>query len=331
MKSKTAVRAAECFAWALYLSLSLQACVAEVTSPSDEEVVLDGMRQTIIGGEEAPPGAWPSTVALLTSSGSQFCAGTLIAPEWVVTAAHCVRDASNVARVAVGRRMLSSGAGEEIGVRRVILHPGYNPAAGYANDIALLWLAKKTSVVTQPMAAESDMAAVTPGVLLTTAGWGRTETASKSDVMRQVKVPFVSLEQCRTWYTALGYTVADGSLCAGYEAGGKDSCQGDSGGPLFAPSGTGHLLAGIVSWGHGCAEPKAPGVYTRIAGLRDWIARTQADVPEQCRQDCYTMDPGCADWNDACWCAHEEVACVRRCGFTARTPPCTPDDSDFPR
>ena len=56
-------------------------------------------------------------------------------------------------------------------------------------------------------------------------------------------------------------------ICAGLEEGGKDSCQGDSGGPLVS----GNVLAGIVSWGYGCAVAGYPGVYTEVAHFSNWI------------------------------------------------------------
>lgn len=55
-------------------------------------------------------------------------------------------------------------------------------------------------------------------------------------------------------------------ICAGLEKGGKDSCSGDSGGPFVVDG----VLAGLVSWGRGCAEAGYPGVYTNVVLFRDW-------------------------------------------------------------
>lgn len=83
--------------------------------------------------------------------------------------------------------------------------------------------------------------------------------------MQAVAVPLVSTERCTLVYGK--GTITDRMICAGAEAGGKDSCQGDSGGPMTANG----KLIGIVSWGRGCAQPKLPGVYAKVADQRDWI------------------------------------------------------------
>lgn len=68
--------------------------------------------------------------------------------------------------------------------------------------------------------------------------------------------------------------IAEHMLCAGLAEGGKDSCQGDSGGPLAAVDGG--YLAGLVSWGYGCALPRRPGVNTEVSYFIDWITRNGA-------------------------------------------------------
>lgn len=63
-------------------------------------------------------------------------------------------------------------------------------------------------------------------------------------------------------------------MCAGFQNGGKDACQGDSGGPMQYEGQTGSMeIIGITSWGRGCARPKLPGIYTRVANFLPWIQK----------------------------------------------------------
>lgn len=84
--------------------------------------------------------------------------------------------------------------------------------------------------------------------------------------LRAAEVPVVNQEACGQAYESFG-GITDRMICAGHTEGGKDACQGDSGGPLVAEG----KLIGIVSWGYGCARPNYPGVYSRVAVVRDWI------------------------------------------------------------
>lgn len=85
-------------------------------------------------------------------------------------------------------------------------------------------------------------------------------------------MPIMSQEDCRK--SRYGATrITDNMLCAGFDEGKKDSCQGDSGGPLHVvASGTReHQIAGVVSWGEGCAKAGFPGVYARVNRYGTWI------------------------------------------------------------
>lgn len=243
---------------------------------------------SIIGGQEAQPGAWPWMAALILANQSdaadgQFCGGALIEPTWVLSAAHCTFNADDSflqpaqVDIVVGRHRLSSSAGQRVDVIKIVRHPGYNHGSSYDNDIALFQLA--TPVAATPIqfinANMSDLEA--PARAVTVIGWGKTDPAinAGSDVLRQVEIPLVDLSTCRLSYGVLNGKVTDNMLCAGLKAGGKDSCQGDSGGPLmtFDNSTATWKQVGIVSWGQGCAEPNYYGIYTQLSHYADWVAQ----------------------------------------------------------
>jgi secreted trypsin-like serine protease len=101
---------------------------------------------------------------------------------------------------------------------------------------------------------------------------GRGELYAGSALLLETAVETIRQNRCQGRYT--NSTIGGGQLCAGLEEGGKDSCQGDSGGPLIMTDAHGcPWQVGIVSWGEGCAERNAYGVYTRISHYADWIQR----------------------------------------------------------
>ncbi len=241
----------------------------------------------IIGGEKAAPGEFPWQVALLDAGVSntyraQYCGGALIAPDWVVTAAHCVVDGRSVMSpgevdVLVGTASLASG-GTRVAVDRVVVHGRYDSRTD-ENDIALLRLSDPVEVETLPVLTRADEARLAAaGTLATATGWGNISVRGEDFPvdLRKVRLPIVTNRVCNGPRSYAG-DVRPKMLCAGFAAGGKDTCQGDSGGPLVVPDGDdGFVLAGITSWGAACAAPNKYGVYTRVARFATWIEKVLA-------------------------------------------------------
>ena len=244
----------------------------------------------IVGGTPAPAGKWPWQVALLQSSiannfDAQFCGGTLVGDIFVVTAAHCVTESNgtqspkNTIRVLTGTQSLAQNTG---GVRRaiavIVRHPQYNHASS-DNDIAVIKLSTPAAgiKVARLLSRAQEASLAAPGDLSFVTGWGNLSSTGSSFPMnlQQVQVPIVARGNCNDANSYDGLLTPQ-MICAGLSAGGKDSCQGDSGGPLIVRDAQGRwqMLAGVVSWGYGCAEPNLFGVYARVAVLSAWVEQT---------------------------------------------------------
>jgi len=235
----------------------------------------------VVGGDDAEPGEYPAVAEI--TFGPFLCTGTLVAPNWVLSAGHCgsvtgaaVASPASWPAPLIDVRIggLHPGEGEQVPVSRVVLSPNYLVTSGY--DISLLQLSRNSTKAPVKIAGAGEGSIWQPGTLATIAGWGATEEGGDGpDTLQEAQVPITTDAYCAEAYDDFD---AQTMVCAGFPEGGVDTCQGDSGGPLFAPAAAGGLrVVGATSFGEGCARPGKPGVYARVADtvLREWI-RSQA-------------------------------------------------------
>lgn len=260
--------------------------------------------EMIVGGQPAAQGKYPWQVRLYESMDDDigFCGGSIIAKQWVLTAAHCLVDTD---KVVVGFGNVDRTQTTKIASEKVIVHPAY--LQGQKADLALIKLA--TPINDAPAVALANAGTsrslLSPGAKATVTGWGaiwdfqafnnamdvmagrrslserrllNDEELQAPRKLHEVDIEVIDPAECKSIYDSLqvsAFTIGDTEICATGPRGGKDSCFGDSGGPLVVPSGAGgYVQVGIVSWGPQCGNPLFPGVYTRVSSFSDWIDGT---------------------------------------------------------
>jgi secreted trypsin-like serine protease len=244
----------------------------------------------IIGGravEEAPG----SFVTLVDTGGRDtFCGGTYIGNGTVVTAAHCIDSLTN--SLSLVFRALSTkelGSQNQVVVRAIAKPEKANHGPYKINDIALLFFeeADLQNVPRKPVAANwagsITVEEPKPSEKLSVFGFGNASSQGSvfPETLRSVQLETRDTSACVAAMKEdkTEVELIDSQMCAGSLEGKVDSCQGDSGGALYrmGSNRTSETLVGVVSWGIGCAQPKKPGIYTRVSAFKDWILKEQKE------------------------------------------------------
>ncbi|KAH8397498.1 hypothetical protein KR222_008324 [Zaprionus bogoriensis] len=229
----------------------------------------------IIGGRPARKGGWPWQVAIVNRFKEAICGGTLIAPLWVLTAAHCVRK---VLYVRLGEHNLEYEDGTEMQLRvlKSYKHPNYDKPT-VDSDVALLRLPKAVNASTWIgySCLPRPYQQLPKNLDCTVIGWGkrRYRDAGGTNILHQAEVPIIPMDNCRSVYKEI--TITKNMFCAGHRKGRIDTCAGDSGGPLLCRDTTkpNHpwTIFGITSFGDGCAKRNKFGIYAKVSNYVDWV------------------------------------------------------------
>jgi secreted trypsin-like serine protease len=273
------------------------ACAAVAATPA----AATDRRLEIVGGSAAPPGSWPSIAYLQggfhddEGRETEFaCTGSVVAPQWIVTAAHCTfgdkRQPPERMTATLGVTNNSDRAGERIAVDRFVPYPDYDRDS-LVGDIGLLHLAHPTSRPPMPLATAEAAAAggyTSPAGVPNAAGWGAVDEGGTklTDQLQQAYLQVQAPDQCSSKISDFDPAT---QACAG-TPGAAGACLGDSGGPLVEIDGaTGQpALWGVTSYGPQTADDlqpcslELPAVYTWIPAYTSFIQSTigqQASTP----------------------------------------------------
>eukprot|EP00062_Callorhinchus_milii_P023847 gi/632983130/ref/XP_007908494.1/ PREDICTED: enteropeptidase [Callorhinchus milii] len=252
----------------MHVTCNSKLCGTRLVQPTESE--------RIVGGVNATVGSWPWIVSLYFGS-QHSCGASVVNEEWLVTAAHCVYGKTSsltlwAALVGLHSHLNpTSPQTQKLNVDRIVMNPHYNKRSK-DSDVALIHLGRALTYTAyiQPVCLPDRSQFFPSGLKCTIAGWGyASENGSPVNILQEAVVPLVANDKCQEQLPQ--YNITGNMLCAGYEEGNIDTCQGDSGGPLVCEEDGRWFLAGVTSFGSGCARPQSPGVYARVTEYLDWI------------------------------------------------------------
>ncbi|XP_054456496.1 plasminogen activator, urokinase a [Anoplopoma fimbria] len=239
----------------------------------------------IVGGSFTPIESHPWVAALFHQRSGFLCGGSLIAPCWVLTAAHCFSDGEQTKikhlSVHLGKTAINvtdADKEQHFTVEKLIIHQQYNDV-NYDNDIALLKIKSINgrcavrSASVRTVCLPPAHTRLPAGFQCSIAGFGmeRSKMGHYSQLLKQAEVKLIPQTDCKrkSYY---GDLITENMFCAGSPDWSTDACKGDSGGPLVCEASGRTFLFGVVSWGEGCALKNKPGVYTQVTNYNRWIA-----------------------------------------------------------
>ncbi|MBD1557021.1 serine protease [Vibrio sp. S9_S30] len=263
----------------------LTALVLGALGGSQAYAAEDVAQPRIIGGKEVASHSTVPYQVALTSKGRMFCGGTLIAPDWVLTAAHCLaKKTPEQIQIRVGVTDLRTDQGETHNVSNIYAHEGYTDAPKTGYDIGLIKLStpvnSKYQVAKLPT-SELKSQFASPGSILKASGWGQYDRSIRksSPVMREGDMKVVTYDECNAFlanYGTPGKDISSDHLCAiDVNA---SVCSGDSGGPFAKQSDNNFYVFGVVAWGpRECFGIQA---FTDVTTYLPWINKISGISPD---------------------------------------------------
>nr|XP_044610956.1 serine protease 44-like isoform X1 [Equus asinus] len=245
-------------------------------------------KMRIVGGRPAEEGKWPWQVSLQTL-GRHRCGGSLIARQWVLTAAHCIKSHLEYI-VKLGSNMLHDDSRKtlQVPVQDIVCHPFYSSET-LRHDIALILLAFPVnySSYIQPVCLSEKAFEENTGAECWVTGWGRlvqNVSSQRPNNLQEAEQTLLHYKKCnQILKKKIGRRddpVKEGMIC-GHQQEGKSPCWGDSGGPLVCKFNDTWVEMGFVSWGISCGRKEDPVVYTEVSFYKEWISEQMSHSSSQ--------------------------------------------------